>query len=168
MSFKSELLLWDKKSTGFILSLYKNYKGNDNFLDELLVNLNEVQLQVGSTWLIKKMVEDGVSLSSQQTQLLFSNIGEFDHWETKLHFLQILSFLIIPPDKKVSLFDFLREGIRSDKKFVRAWSYSGLIDLADQFPAYRSDMEAYIKIAMSEESASVKARIRRRTSSSKN
>lgn len=55
---------------------------------------------------------------------------------------------------------FLRNCLISDNKFVRAWAYNGFYELALQYPAYKTEVKKFLDMAMKDEAASVKARVR--------
>ena len=76
-----------------------------------------------------------------------------------LHLLQCLHYLSIPDEDRVVLEQFLDACVRSEKKFVRAWAYSGYHELALRFPQYRDAVDGMLARAAGSESASVRARI---------
>ena len=53
-----------------------------------------------------------------------------------------------------------RHGLTDQNKFVRAWSYNGLYELATSFPSLRKEAERFFDMALADEAASVKARVR--------
>ncbi len=160
MSLEREISTWNAKDMDTILSIYSRYKDQNNFIDNLIGFLKMKPPQRGASWLLKKYVSDGGRLSEQQTNLLLSRMSEFDHWETKLHFLQCLPTLIIPTKFKETVYRFLMEGTQSEINFVRAWSYGGLIEFSEQYTEYRDSVLNVLKTALQNESASVKARVR--------
>ena len=67
----------------------------------------------------------------------------------------------IPRTHKKNVETFLRECLVNDTKFVRAWAYSGLYELAFQYPEYKEEAKQLFEMAMRDEPASVKSRIRK-------
>jgi hypothetical protein len=55
---------------------------------------------------------------------------------------------------------FLRTCLADENKFVRAWAYNGFYLLSQQYPEYQQETEQFFAMAMRDEAASVKARIR--------
>ncbi len=160
MSMKPLISEWDGKNIDYISSIYQSFENDEKFLDGLILFMKEADLQRGASWLIKHYVDKGGSLSSTQFKELTSLSSKFDHWETKLHFLQILPSNEIPAALKNTIYEFLISGVASDAKFVRAWSYGGLITLSEQYPEIRKPALSYVKPAMENETAAIKARIR--------
>ncbi len=160
MSLKQDIADWDAKDVDYINNLYSNNFHEAEFLDNLIGFLDDVPLQRGASWMIKHYVDEGSTLADQHVNEIISKCQKFDHWETKLHILQILPSVTIPSSLKQHVYEFLLDGVRSDVKFVRAWSYGGLIVLSEQDHSYRNMAEKLIKVALNNESASVLARIR--------
>jgi hypothetical protein len=61
---------------------------------------------------------------------------------------------------RIEVETFLRQTLNDSNKFVRAWSYNGFYQLARHFPQYREEAEAIFEMALRDEAASVKARVR--------
>ena len=83
------------------------------------------------------------------------------HWEASLHLLQMLPGWPIPRGKTKRLAKRLRENLEADNKFVRAWCYNGLFELARQHGEFRDEVSQLLDQAEQTEAASVKARIRK-------
>ena len=151
---------WDAKDVHYIKQVYKDYLEQDDFSALLLKYSHDAELQRGSTWLLKKHLEEGNSLTSSETAELFSCLDKLEHWEAKLHVLQCLPFLAISVSQKESIDVFLRGCLSSDFKFVRAWAYGGLYELAKQHSQYQAEVKTLLEQASVTEAASVKARVR--------
>ncbi len=54
----------------------------------------------------------------------------------------------------------MRKCLEDDNKFVRAWAYNGFYELAKQYPEYRTEAGQLFEMALRDEAASVKARVR--------
>ncbi|HIC82141.1 MAG TPA: hypothetical protein EYP07_14455 [Kiloniellaceae bacterium] len=119
--------------------------------------------QSGTTWLLKHYAEDGLAFSARQTARLLALLAQVTHWEAKLHLLQIFPSLTIPKPEAPALFTLLRgPGYLGDaNKFVRAWTYNALAELAAQHPAKRAEVQALLARGEDDAAASVRARLRR-------
>jgi len=91
---------------------------------------------------------------------VYKSLGTQEHWEAKLHILQSLPYLPIAERNRKAVEAFLRLTLTDANKFVRAWSYNGFYELARQHPKYQAETEQFFQMAMRDEAASVKARIR--------
>ena len=70
--------------------------------------------------------------------------------------------MTIAENQTEKLYYHLRHCLSDTNKFVRAWSYNGLAELAKQYPQYRGEVKQLFELAQNDDSeaASVKARIR--------
>ncbi len=160
MNIEQEILNWDGKSSSDIGEIYNRHR-NDDLLPKTLVELSQKpELQKGTTWLLKCHLENGKSMELKDTAALFRLAPKLKHWEEKLHFLQCLPYMTIGKAEKNIIEIFLRKCITDANKFVRAWAYNGLYELAREYPEYKPEVEQFFEMAMKDESASVKARIR--------
>lgn len=119
-----------------------------------------VELQRAATWLLKRHLEAGNSLSPGGSRVILDALPDQEHWESKLHVLQCLPYLEIPEDQSAGLERFLDSCLESDNKFVRAWAYNGFNELSLRFPRYREEVKLMLARAGESEAASVRARIR--------
>ena len=103
----------------------------------LLAHMADADLQRAATWLLKKHLELGNSLSAGDCRAIFAGLSVYEHWETRLHVLQCLPYLQIVDEDCVALEMFLDGCLASDKKFVRAWAYNGYNELSLRFAQYR-------------------------------
>ena len=160
MSLIDEIQCWDGKSAHDIALIYEEHITSHDFIDELIEYCRVPESQKGSTWLIKRFCENNGKLTNNQTLRILSLLPEYKHWETKLHVLQIMTYFSIPASTKVEVEYFLRSCLEQNQKFVRAWSYNGFYMLARQYPEYQEEVKQFFEMALHDESASVKARIR--------
>ena len=87
-------------------------------------------------------------------------LDRLEHWESKLHLLQSMPYMPIEKPVKQPVEFFLRNCLVDNVKFVRAWSYNSFHLLALQYPEYQAEVDKFFEMAMCDEVASVKARIR--------
>lgn len=160
VDLKKQLQQWDGKSTEQLEAVYLSFSQEDGFLDFLIKLLNEDSVQVATTWLIKHYLQQGGKVSQQQSSRILDHCNADCHWQSQLHFLQLLSYLIIANRDRKKVEAFIRHSLTSDNKFVRAWAYNGFDVLATQFSQYRHEADEFMQMALQDEAASVKARIR--------
>lgn len=161
MTLEQGLLAWDGKDTHDLAALYETHKSQGGFEDELLVFLQTSgQLQLGASWLIKHHLEQGHKLSARNTSQIFGTLAALDHWGGVLHILQSIPYLNLKTEIKLDLERFIRFKLSDPNKFVRAWAYNGFYELAKAFPDYQPEASQLFEMAMRDEPASVKARVR--------
>ncbi|MCG8479081.1 MAG: hypothetical protein MI724_08310 [Spirochaetales bacterium] len=160
MDIKRAIAAWDGKSAAKIRGVYNVYHRKEHFIASVLDVLTAADYQNGATWLLKAWLESGNILDDDQTRAVYSSLGTLKHWEARLHVLQAIPFMSIDEESKNRVALFLRETLTDSNKFVRAWSYNGLYELAKQHGEYLHEIEERFDTAMRTESASVKARIR--------
>ena len=158
---KQALLIWDRKQTEYLANIYHQYKSVDHFLNDLLEICSIREAHVPVTWIIKYQIDQKEELEDEVINRLLTFIPEFGEWEAKLHVLQILPSITIPPSFTTSLDDFIRECLEDQNKFVRAWAYQGMYELTKLVPAYRDELERRCVQALETESASIKVRVRK-------
>jgi len=156
----ADLGSWDGRSTEVLQSIYERHSADRDFLPTILAHLGDVNLQRAATWLLKRHLELGNSLSAAECRSVLGSLAAQEDWESKLHLLQCLPWLSVAEDDRDGLETFLDACVRSDRKFVRAWAYGGFNELALRFPQYRDAVDELLARASESEAASVRARIR--------
>lgn len=159
-TLSEEIASWDGKSAAVLQSTYERHSADEGFVTTILAHLSDVELQRAATWLLKRYLEAGNSLSVAGCRVVFGRLSVQQHWESKLHILQCLPYLDISEHDIVALEHFLDACLESERKFVRAWAYNGFNELALRFPRYRDEVDRMLARAGETESASVRARIR--------
>ena len=159
-SLPEEIDSWDGKSIAALQSTYERYCAEEDFVATILAQIADVNLQRAATWLLKKHLEEGNSLSAGDCRAILGGLSVHKHWESKLHVLQCLPYLNILEEDSVDLEKFLDACVKSDNKFVRAWAYNGFNELSLRFPRYRERVDDMLARASISEAASVRARIR--------
>ncbi len=156
-----ELSGWNGQSTADLESIYQRTVHRPEFRTELIQAIADPRLERGATWLLKHHLELGGELDASESALIFPLIPKLRDWESKLHILQSLSDLVIPSDQVSTIQSFLNERLNETNKFVRAWAYHGQYELALQYPEFRVQTTRLLENGLKEESAAVRARIRR-------
>ena len=121
---------------------------------------DEMELQVGATWVLKYLAERGASPRGPGAAKLLGLLGLPIAPDAILHILQTLPHMRIEADHRSALRNTLTGLIRSRRVFVRAWAYNGLGVLAARDPALRKEVERLFDRAATTETAAVKVRIR--------
>lgn len=151
---------WDGKSIQALGHIFEAYSAQSDFIDDLMSSIWVIECQKAATWLLKQWLDSGKPLSQAQVNQLLSNLNALSDWESKLHVLQCLSYFTVENEHAALLEAFLRSTLADHNKFVRAWAYNGFYVLAKQYPAYQAEAQALFEMAMRDESASIKARVR--------
>lgn len=159
-SIEQKLNNWDGKSTDTISSIYNQYVNSKVFIPTLVTLTKSTQLQKGATWLLKKYCENALKLSDNHIVEIYQNTCSLTSWEAKLHILQCISYMPIKHVSVKAVEIFLRQCLSERNKFVRAWAYHGFYELATQHPTFQQEVKAFFEMALRDEPASVKARIR--------
>ena len=160
MNMEKEILAWDGKSAADIAKIFHLRCDEPLFIGTLIKLMEVTACQKGATWLLKAWFKSDQSITPEQASKIISHLGILEDWEAKLHILQCLPSLSIKPQQKLSVEKFLRTTLLDKNKFIRAWSYNGFYELANQYPEYQDEAKQFFEMAMRDEAASVKARVR--------
>ncbi len=160
MSIEQEIISWDGKSSTDIDAIYDRHSDENSFASEIINLSKQEGLQKGTTWLLKRHLENGQTITPSEIALVFKLLPKLGHWETTLHILQCIPFLQIAKTEKMEVEAFLRKCLVDNNKFVRAWAYNGFYEISAQYPEYRNETKQFFEMAMRDEAPSVKARIR--------
>ncbi len=158
---KEALASWDKKSASDIEQIYCQHQQDDDFFDNLLLLTGDAELSTGATWLVKHHLEQGATVSNLDSERLLMALPKLQCWQPQLHILQIISHLVISKTARAEIEPFLRYAISDTNKFIRAWSFNAMYVLATQYPELQSEVLELLELAMKDEPASVKARVRK-------
>lgn len=162
MNIREAIRTFDGKHTEPLEAVASALQAQEGCIDELLVlsNSDEAKTQTAATWILKRLHDLPIIFTKSQTQKVLRLLRKVTAWEAKLHLLQILNGLEIPPQNGDRLRKTLDEHIRDENKLVRAWAYNGLFVLGDQIARYRGDVAALLDRAQEDPAASVRARVR--------
>ncbi|MCG8490407.1 MAG: hypothetical protein MI743_02225 [Sneathiellales bacterium] len=152
----------DNKSTEELEALYSEFSIHSGFLSSLITFSQSRDLQKEATWLLKYYLEKNRKKSASFPYQDYSRcISALDHWEARLHVLQSLDFFPKEFLLKEDLLPLLREGIRSENKFLRAWSYYGFALLASAHHDLLQETRDILEFANKTETAgSINARLK--------
>ena len=160
LTLLDEIASWDGKSVAALRSTYERHGADEDFIATVLEHLADVDLQRAATWLLKKHLEEGNSVSAADCQAIFRRLPVQGHWESRLNLLQCIPYLNIFENDRAGFEQFLEACLASENKFVRAWAYNGFHELSLRFPRYRDRVGRMLDHASESEAASVRARIR--------
>ena len=155
-----DLACWDGKSSSDIQAIYDRHCDAQSFAKNLVSLMTTGVQQKGASWMLKCYLEQGGFLDAQDIRAIYASIPRLTDWETRLHTLQSMPYMPIEPRDRELVEVFVREGLTDENKFIRAWSYNGMYELAGSFPELRKAACQFFEMAMRDESPSVKARIR--------
>lgn len=138
--------------------------GSIGHLVELAAS-EETELQVGATWVLKRLAEGGLAPREEEAVALLRLLNRPLAPDALLHLLQTLPHMDLaadlPAGEEQALQRALLRLIESDRVYLRAWAYNGLGLLAAWSPALRDEVEGLFSRAEKTETAAVKVRIRR-------
>lgn len=121
---------------------------------------DEMELQVGATWVLKYLAEGGVVPREKEAAAMLRLLNRPLAPDALLHLLQTLPHMDLPAGEGRALHRALLLLTESDRVFVRAWAYNGLGLLAARNPALHDEVEGLFSRAEKTETAAVKVRIR--------
>ncbi|MCV6622600.1 MAG: hypothetical protein OIF51_12710 [Cellvibrionaceae bacterium] len=160
----SSLESWDGRSAEDLEKLYRKYSANDDFakiLEDWADSVStSIKLQNALSHLLKQHCDNGYIVQAKQNRSILSVLENEPHWQTLLHILQSFKSFELIEEDRASWERVLKSALSSENKFVRAWSYYAWALFADRFPGYKPEVNDYIEMALRDEAASVKARIR--------
>ena len=177
MDLLTDLQSFDGKQVSTLIDIASRMQCDAEEVNQLIALLEheELRIQVGASWLLKKAIEDGVEnglcLTKRQSRDILLQLmettkthhSEQEHaaWEVQLHLLQMVDKLAISKSISQKLHGALFSLTTHPNKFVKAWAYNGLGVLAMQYPSYLPEVISLFDSVYEQESASVKARIRK-------
>jgi len=161
-SIKNQLKNFDGKHGEIIERILSEYRASKSPISELvlLVADDEENIQIGATWLLKRLAESGAKFKPKQLIALFDQLPDLNNWVTKLHLCQMLQYVEIPGESKKKVAWFLEQNLLGSNKFVRAWAYSGFYELAKQHREYYDSALEHLERGEAEQADSIKARLR--------
>lgn len=160
MSIEQAMVGWKGKSAEDITAIHDRYCQSEFFIADLIRLSSQRSCEKAATWLVKHHLEKRHRLEPGEIAQLYEVAQHFENWEAKLHILQCIQYMPIAESEKDRVEHFLRKCLMDTNKLVRAWAYNGFYETALQFPEYRDEAQKLLAMAMQDEAASVKARIK--------
>jgi hypothetical protein len=161
MDFYIALRRWSDRPSDEMADLYQLLSDQPDFDHKLISALDgDETIHRVVTWLMKHHLELKQEFDGDVVEKIFSSLDVLNNWEAKLHLLQCLPYIRIPATYRSETEAFVKSCLTEINKFVRAWAYNGMYELACQFPDMRPEAEKLFNDVADDEAASVKARIR--------
>jgi hypothetical protein len=160
MQITQKITLWDGKSAAYLQELFDTHHSEPDFADQLIALSQTKAAEIAATWLLLAWLQAGQPFTPPQMAKICGALGQLQHWQARLHMLQSMPFMVITEAERDNVAHFLRMSLSDQNKFVRAWAYHGFYELSRQHPIYTSETQQYFALAIRDEAASVKARIR--------
>ena len=153
---------YDGKNIDLLVRISDDWPPNQKLLQHLVsfAETAEGVALVAATCLLKRYQERGAQFPEPLAVRLLELLGAVDPWESKLHLLQMLPVLPIPEPCAAQLKASLMGWTLHRNLFLRSWAYTGLHRLVSLYPKYRPQIGGVLDRANTEESASVRARLR--------
>ncbi|MCY3878714.1 MAG: hypothetical protein OXF74_05985 [Rhodobacteraceae bacterium] len=140
--------------------IHENRHRDCDYLEQLISCCETDTISQQASWLIKRHLEAGAKAGAGDTARLLSRIRPDSPWQTRLHLLQSIRFLEIPPVMRHECLRILHSLVGDRNKFVRAWAYDGLAVLIRQHPRLREAGMEILRNAAHDPAPSVQARLR--------
>ncbi len=157
----ADILQGDDKEVEDRRLIHQKYCDAKDYIDKLVELIETGQCLSDTTWLLKAALEANGKIEPLTISRIYSNLATLENWQQKLHILQCMEYMpVANPDKKPVEY-FLRQCLCDDNKFVRAWAYSGFYYMATQHEEFQPEAIHFFELALKDEAASVKARVRK-------
>jgi hypothetical protein len=121
----------------------------------------ESKPRVAATWMLKRYIEQSVSLSKHQVARLLRCWNDWEEWEATLHVLQIFGAIEIPRKLLSTTWEHCQKLTQHENKMVRAWALHGLAHISQREPEYQSEALLKCRASLDDDSAAVRARARK-------
>lgn len=109
----------------------------------------------------KRHAEENHMFTDDETEQFADLLSKPGDWIAELNALQILPYIRINEKVSERINTFVERNVESKNKFIRAWAYQGLYELSKNSPSKLSDLKKNLIRILPEESAAVRARIRK-------
>lgn len=152
---------WDGKHRDYLQELYEKNITQANFFKDLVeIYLQRTDLQIVSSWLIKHQYDLKKTIPQELIDQVLEACYEVEHWEAKLHILQLLPHWVIKEDLLLTVDDFVRKCLEDKNKFIRAWAFEGMFVVSRYIPEYIPELKVLCQHALDNESAAIKSKVR--------
>lgn len=168
MDLEQKLLEYDGRNVDPFREVAELLEESDAGLEEILGLLErpESELQVGASWVLKELVDQGRSLTDDEAARARGLLWAVEEPFARLHLLQLLPTLLGdgsegPAEIEPELWGACVRDTEADNRFVRAWAFYGLGLVAARDERYRPEAEARLAAAAESETGAVRVRVRR-------
>ena len=161
MDLAQHIKQWDGQSVSDLHDIYRQHSHSEQFFQQITSLCVNKDCELGATWLLKHHVECTGELDIKGFQTVLLHLPKFKQWQAQLHILQILNKSNITASARPVLEPFLRYGLSDANKLIRTWCFNGMYELAIKYPELQQEVLSLLTMAVQDEPASVKARIRK-------
>ncbi len=163
MDLRTRLSSWDGKSVTHLTETAAAFGERQDYVTSLIVLAadDKAPFPDAATWLLKRSMEQGIRLCSEQVSALVATLPALKTWQAQLHICQIVRMLSVEPDDAETVAVWLQPLLQHERPFLRAWSLDALCALAERSPDLLPRADLALSTAGSDEAASVRARARR-------
>ncbi|MBO6758183.1 MAG: hypothetical protein JJ902_17740 [Roseibium sp.] len=160
---EDDLHAWDGKSVSRLQAIYKSAIGLPDLVARLIELCARPETEVGATWLLKHHLErQDLTMTATDSIRVAGLLSDLSDWQAQLHLFQIADRSDMTQGTRPAWEAFIRAGLMSDRKLIRAWSYYALAVLAARFTDLRAEARGILQDAMDQETAgSIKVRLRK-------
>lgn len=169
----SELLqilrAYDGKAVSILSEARARFGGDADFLARLaaLIGSEERFVSDGATWLIKNCAENGITPGPPEIATILARLDAVPTWQAALHLCQTAEFFAFTPDQAQRFADWAAQFLDHERPFLRAWSMDALHHAATHVPDLAPLVETALCRAENDGSASVRARARKITATTR-
>ena len=159
---RARITAYDRRSPSVLSEAETHFRTCERYPDALIsiVDSQDASVSSGATWMIKSLLEQGQGLSTKQCDALVDRLSGITEWDAQLHVCQLIRHLETSDGHVDRLVDWLRPLLNHRRPFLRAWSLDAVCHIAKQHPAYESLATEHLDGALTDTSASVRARAR--------
>jgi hypothetical protein len=159
---KTLLQEWDGTHTEYLQAVYRSHVKDEKFFDTIIrLYLSSTQLKRITSWLIKHHYDYNNQLSQDQIIKILSHVDKLEHWESKLHILQLIPSFDLDIQNAESIEPFIKKALRSEKKFVKAAAYEAYFEIVKLKPGLQREFKSMCEEALKKESASIKSKVKK-------
>lgn len=161
-NLKPALANWDGRAMTPLKNIYVDCVQHPDFIPILSDwSIQNDDLQNASTWLLKHHLDQKNTFSRAQTLALLPALAAAKEWPAQLHLLQMLPHLPLAEQDLEMLLEPIEKLMQNKVKFVKAWAYYAFGLMSQFLPELKEEAAQIFQMAMANESAAIKARIRK-------
>lgn len=159
-TLRSVLLAYETGGVAALQRLLEATPPTDARFESLVAGLGEDSPSVPLTWLLRAWLKRGFEPREEAVAAYLRVFPDLEAKEARLHACQSIVHLEVPAESADALAEFLRDAVKSDHKFTRAWAVDGFHRLGLQHAEYRGEARRIVDRASRDGAASVRARVR--------
>ena len=126
-----------------------------------LSNHNKANIAARAIWIVRKITENSPELLSKYKPILLHDLTQSPFWEVKAELCHIIPKLKMDYEEIKGAIAFFKNNLNDKSKIVKAWSLDALYELSKIEPKIAPEVQKLLNIALEDEAASVRARVRK-------